>query len=147
MNGDGHTIADITVRNNIFYRNTNEDTASSYPRRSCIKKDDAMNSTLVIDRNLYWAAEPGCWILRTDGGSREHIRRNGWSGYMALGRFDQSSPSPADPLVVDPAANDFRLQAGSPVINAGTNLFLFMDYDGTRIPAASPYLGACESGY
>jgi hypothetical protein len=107
-----------------------------------------MNDTLVIDNNLYWTTEADAWIIRTDGGSREHVRRNTWDDYMALDTFDQNSPEPSDPMFSNPSSNDFQLASTSAALDAGIDVGLFMDYNGVLIPRGlAPYIGAFESAY
>jgi len=51
----------------------------------------------------------------------------------------------SNPLFVNAAARDFRLQAGSPCINAGVNIGLTMDMDGNPVPVGgAPDIGAYE---
>jgi hypothetical protein len=136
------------IYNNVFYRDTNGDVESTYPLECCLKKDDSMNDTLVIDNNLYWTTESDAWIIRTDGGSREHVRRNTWDDYMALGTFDQNSPDPSDPMFLNPSSNDFQLASTSAALDAGSDAGLFMDYNGVLIPRGlAPDIGAFESAY
>jgi hypothetical protein len=49
----------------------------------------------------------------------------------------------ADPLFVDPTTNDFRISSDSPAYNAGFNLGIATDYDGTA-RVAPPDIGAFE---
>lgn len=136
--------SNVDVRNNIFFKNTNDDRASTYPRRSCIKKDDAMTDTLVVDHNLYFALEDDAWIIRSDGGSKNHFRLKQWKDYVATG-FDADSPAPADPRFVDPRDGDFHLRAGSPAIGAGVPVGeVTQDGDGNDFDRAKPSLGAFE---
>ena len=56
--------------------------------------------------------------------------------------YDASSVS-GDPLFV--SATNFRLQSGSPAINAGANVSLTVDYAGRTVPqGVAPDLGAYE---
>jgi len=50
-----------------------------------------------------------------------------------------------DPLFVSPSTLNFRLQAGSPAIDKGTNVGITKDKDGTTVPiGAGPDIGAYE---
>ena len=62
------------------------------------------------------------------------------------GTITETNRITADPLLVDPALGDFRLQAGSPAIDAGsTNPDVTDDYVGTSRPQGAGYdLGAYE---
>ena len=51
----------------------------------------------------------------------------------------------ADPLMTDPANDDFTLQFGSPCMNMGVHLGLFLDYAGLPVPIGHrPDIGAYE---
>jgi len=53
----------------------------------------------------------------------------------------------ADPLFVDVDGGDYHLQAGSPAIDAGTDLGYTSDYDDEPMPnGAAPDMGAFEHG-
>lgn len=50
-----------------------------------------------------------------------------------------------DPLLVNPGAGDFHLQAGSPCRNAGVDVGLTSDYDGVSVPQETyPAIGGYE---
>ena len=133
---------DVVVKNNIFVKNTNDDTGSSYPRRPCIKKNDDMAGSLVIDNNLYYAPADDAWLIRSDGGSKEHFRRGQWNEYIKTG-FDVHSPPPADPQFVDPDGGDFHLRTGSSAIGAGVPIpGVTHDFDGKPYDQKKPNLGA-----
>jgi hypothetical protein len=134
----------VDIRNNVLVKNINDDHASAYPHRACIKRDDAMTPTLTIDHNLYFAPQPNAWILRSDGGSKEHFRRSQWSVYLETG-FDVHSPSPADPLFRNPREGDFRLREGSPAIGAAEPIEgIEEDFSGKPYDGKRPSLGAFE---
>lgn len=60
-----------------------------------------------------------------------------WADWLTDSGQDANSPAPADPLFVDPASNDFTLQAGSPAIDAGTPV-------GLPFLGSAPDIGAFE---
>jgi len=75
---------------------------------------------VLLDRNLYWP-EP------------------------ALSGVRDAGALVADPLFVDAARGDFHLRAGSPAIDAGIDLGVKDDFDGTARPAGNGFdLGAVE---
>ena len=78
----------------------------------------------------------------------------GWRGsnYATLALYQAASSQDAasiatDPLMVDPSSDDFTLQFGSPCINRGAHVGLFLDYRGTGYPVPighRPDIGAYE---
>ena len=64
--------------------------------------------------------------------------------YFSTATVKNNILSTVDPMFVDPF-NDFHLLAGSPAINAGSNLGYTKDFDGVTIPQGSaPDIGAYE---
>lgn len=62
-----------------------------------------------------------------------------WANWLIDSGQDANSPAPADPLFVNPGADDFSLQAGSPAINAGIDV-------GLPFTGSAPDLGYKEYG-
>jgi len=81
-----------------------------------------------------------------DSNSRNHhnLVWGNATNYVGDARVGEGDLS-LDPRFVDPSAKDFRLQPGSPAVDAGLDLGLAMDYDGNpRLVGAAPDLGAFE---
>lgn len=67
-----------------------------------------------------------------------------WASYRNATGFDAHSMS-VDPLFVNAAGHDYRLQATSPCLNAGTGVGISVDRAGTAIPqGAAPDIGCFE---
>lgn len=93
----------------------------------------------VIDNNLYY---PDTGRLFEVGHNKKRYNFAEWETESSQ---DANSPAPADPKFVDPANNDFRLQAGSPCIDAGASVGLSEDYANNKVPKGSqPDIGAFE---
>lgn len=70
---------------------------------------------------------------------------SGFSAYKTASGKDAHSLN-TNPLFTNAGSNDFTLQASSPAINAGTNVGLTSDYNGTAVPQGSaPDMGAFEA--
>jgi hypothetical protein len=103
---------------------------------------DVMTGNLV-DYNLYFAPggdTDGSWIWQGEG-------YDTFSAYQQASQNDANALTGMDPLLVDAAAGDLHLQAGSPAINRGETLTEAgsLDIDGNpRITAGAIDLGADE---
>jgi hypothetical protein len=97
---------------------------------------DALSSFIMDDYNLF-----APW------GSAYEVRGDRWyslAQYRAATSQGLRSMQ-ADPLFVNASVNDFHLQLGSPAVNAGTELGVDRDLDGTPRPQGAGYdIGAFE---
>jgi hypothetical protein len=115
----------VTVENNTFYNVRDYD----------IELDDCPDS--VVKNNVISAT--GRYI-RTN--SNTDIGYNGVPGTLPLRPHDVRA---TNPRFVDAANRDFHLLAGSPLIDAGTNVGLTEDFDGNPVPQGSAVdIGAFE---
>jgi len=118
---DGNDSTGIVSKNNIFYT----DTYSVYM--------DA-TSSLISDYNVLYA----------NSGAYGYINGttySSWSSWQTAG-YDAHSTN-LDPLFV--SSSNFHLQSTSPAIDAGVELQLGTDYEGTVVPQGrKPDIGAYE---
>lgn len=106
-------------------------------------------NTLIYNNSCYDNFGYGIGI---EGGDGAIVRNNiaypeGWNEYHDGGTGTTASNNvfAADPLFVNPVANDFHLQSGSPARNAGLDLGFAVDYDGVIVPQeTNPAIGAYE---
>jgi len=117
---------DHIVKNNIFSGNTQQDI-----------KVDAGLTGVTFDNNCYYRASGN--IIHWQGTDYSIAQ---FATYQSASSQDVNSLA-QDPLMTDPGNGDFALQAGSPCINAGTNVGLTEDYAG-NIVGALPDIGAYE---
>jgi len=126
--GVGIWIANVNqgvrnVKNNIFYNNTVNIRAAS-------------GNATSINNNLYHGT--GAW---TWGAAEATIAT--FASWKAVSSYDGASIT-GDPRFI--STSDFRLTAGSPAIDAGTNVGLTSDYFGNNVPfGPAPDIGAHES--
>jgi hypothetical protein len=114
------------VKNNIFSNPTNFN-IGEYPTPAA--------GNVIYDYNLYYPV--GSNSFYTGGATRNY------TDWKSIGGRDAHSVT-GDPKFIS-AGSDFHLLAGSPAINAGTNVGLAMDYAGTTVPQGSaPDIGAYE---
>ena len=89
----------------------------------------------TIDNNLYGddSATKFDW-----GGSVSNF-----ASWKTNSSQDGNSPTPADPLFVNAASDNFQLQSASPAIDAGVDVSLTQDFAG-RVISGLPDIGAYE---
>lgn len=97
------------IKNNIIFANGS---------RRFIESWSAVMTANVVDRNLYFASgggSNGTWIWKG-------VTYTTFTAYQSGSGNDATGFVGVDPLLVNPAAGDLHLNAGSPAINAGENL-------------------------
>jgi parallel beta-helix repeat protein len=120
---EGGTLSSVSIKNNIF-----EDSPNSNCQSDCDRFPQAHISApagidnLVVKNNLYYPAD------------------------LPLSGVSDPEPIYGDPLFVDPAQNDFHLQANSPAIDEGLALAnVPTDKDGVQRPQGAAWdIGAYE---
>lgn len=154
--------------NNSFYNNVNNTTTAS---RSgvfiwCGDGDWCQTHTLNFKNNIIhtgpaitqsamkpildkggFMVHSNNLVYRANSATAPHVvvgstnyDRNGGASDITMW---ESTAKKTDPLFVSASTHDFRLQAGSPAINAGVNVGLTTDYLGNAI-AGLPDIGAYE---
>ncbi|HPC42600.1 MAG TPA: right-handed parallel beta-helix repeat-containing protein [Spirochaetota bacterium] len=122
----------IIIRNNIFYEGNLGlwmGYASEY------------DGVLSMDYNCWYQAADV--IMRISDISAEYTMAQ-FADYQALTGLDAHSLA-EDPQFVDAASHDYRLQAPSPCIDAGTSSGVTLDFGGTPRPQGrGPDMGAYE---
>lgn len=118
------------IKNNILDSSANVDVggvnASYYIEAGC---------TFTIDSNLVYISD----AIRRGGGVIVVLLAT-WNATAGVG-----TDLEGDPLFVNPGADNFHLQAGSPARNDGVDVGLFLDYDNVSIPQeTNPAIGAYE---
>ena len=103
------------VKNNISHN----------PITSHIRVESGTETGFVSDNNLFFPDGAGMfnWLGTTSD----------FAGWKTNSSQDANSVN-ADPLLVDPANDDFHLQSTSPAIDAGANVSLTQDFDGNPVP-------------
>lgn len=91
----------------------------------------------------YWDSDYNIFYPDQAQGFRRSGAYTNFAGWKALG-YDAHSRN-ANPLFVNPAGGDFHLQTNSPAIDAGTDIGLSQDREGSSVPKGSaPDIGAHE---
>ncbi len=114
-----------TLKNNISYN----------PVKHHVRRDGLIGSN-VLDYNCYYPD------------SATALNLNGVNHTLATWKTATSQDANSfadDPLFVSAAVGDYHLQAGSPCIDAGTDVGLTRDHAGSAVPAGTaPDVGAYE---
>ena len=120
--------ANVIVKNNIFH--------TSQTRTAGIYLYDNAASKHISDYNFIYGET---YFGKIETGGDKNL-----ADWQTATSQDANS-SVADPLLTDPANDDFTLQVGSPCIDAGTDVGLTQDYLGNTVPQGSaPEMGAYE---
>lgn len=121
-------VAELDLRNNVAYNNLSN-------RRLM---DIVSQTSVTIDYNDWYVGNTG--VVITYAGSAYST----FSSYQSGAGFDTHGIG-GDPLFTDAASGSFMQQHGSPVIDAGTNVGITADYDGSARPKGGGYdIGAYE---
>lgn len=126
----GANASTINVKNNLIFNNATYDLQ--------ITEVTAAFTGITLDYNLIYRASGN--MIVNDTNTYDYSQ---FATYKSASGYDTNSIN-ADPLLVS-AGSDFRLQSGSPAINAGTNVGLTTDYQGFAVVGA-PDAGALEYG-
>ncbi|HPJ61258.1 MAG TPA: cadherin domain-containing protein, partial [Lentimicrobium sp.] len=150
------------IHNNIFY-NCSSGIGIGYTYPSV----GPATNTKVYNNVFYRISNYHIWVDKTNVDSRNNIHLRGTDNGVAIYNYGGgswtimnncygtastagspgtgSNPVIANPLFVNPAIYDFHLQNNSPCINAGTNVNIGMDMEGTAIPQNGvPDIGVYE---
>src|SRR5205809_1006815 len=158
-NGQG---TNVIIRNNVFYNITrgsgiqrygtsvdqlyivNNTFAFPNPNRDGQIILAATTTNLYIQNNIFYQPGQNVGISGTTSGA--HIDHNLSTGTVGGGGIGSNIEN-TDPRFVNPSALDFRLQAGSPAVDAGTILSIVLgDFLGIIRPQGAGYdIGAFES--
>jgi hypothetical protein len=99
-------------------------------------------SQLVVRNNVFHTASPIIWPMSGFAHTNNvYGMLNGQPVGYALGAGEKA----ASPLLVNVGAGDYRLQAGSPAIDAALPLGYTLDYQNAAVPfGPAPDIGAFE---
>jgi hypothetical protein len=125
-----------SVRNNIVWSDVNAN-----PQRRFSMTTVATGDNLVVDNNIWQdkGTDPNVYMMRING-----VGYGDLPAWRLATPYDDNSTE-ANPLWVDPANEDFHLQAGSPAIDAAHDYGVAEDFEGTPVPQGlAPDIGAYE---
>ncbi len=108
-------------------------------------QNNGQDAHATIKDNVFYSASKKGTGVETYGGQNVALVDSAYNVFFntksTLGA--ETGSLTADPMFVDPATYDFHLQAGSPAINAGTDVGIASDRDGNPRVGA-PDIGAYE---
>jgi hypothetical protein len=82
--------------------------------------DQGASSFVIRDNNLYFQEDAGQPIIGSENGvGGWDVFMYEWDWWQTASGFETNSPNPQRPLFIDREQRDFRLQAGSPALDAG----------------------------
>lgn len=137
-------VSDPVFKNNILYEPAGTDgniiSVGADGDTNYNGLSDSVTGTITSDYNDFF----------NDRNDYNYYYKGGYylnlSEWQTVTSLDSHSLS-VDPLFTDTATHDFTLQAGSPVIDHGTDVGLTTDRNGNTIPQGSaPDMGAYEFG-
>lgn len=137
-------VTDNIIANNIFYNNHGvnhwwDTYGDDYIQLSIDVFSNQYRNT--FKNNLFYSPSTSSPIRYND----EIITVAAFNSYNGNNQDIMSGNVVGDPLFVDAANGDFRLQSGSPAINNGINVGLTKDYVGMTVPqGTAPDIGAYE---
>ena len=129
------------IKNNIFYSDGNHSITTYTP---CIFLSGTDYTDITSNYNLFYTEDVDSYFWERYGGAGGSIlyKTSEWATYKTTTSLDMDSPSPQDPLLVNPP-DSLQLQATSPAVHAGVNVGLSTDYDGNTWNDP-PSIGAYE---
>lgn len=156
----------INISYNVFYNDTNGGSYNTIVFKGTNQGDGYVNK---IENNVFNlrgqgaafylanSPSPGCCnglgnsyfrnniVYSSDAGTVSFYTRSNNVYYNSTAPGGESGTLTSNPLFVDVTNNDYRLQSGSPAINAGASLGYSLDFAGTTVPQGSaPDMGAFE---
>lgn len=151
----------VTIRNNVITRNRADGIRIYWASPAIANNTIALNgrngimvcydgeprvvNNIIANNCLYWpGSDNGGWGLYASwsaviGSSYNDVWKHNFDYGMSDGGISEAGTGDisTDPMFVDPYGRDFRLAAGSPCIDAGTDV-------GLKYSGAAPDLGAFE---
>ena len=131
----------IEIYNNTIYSNTNG--VVLYLGRYETPNHNEMISNIYFKNNIVVSSSGRVLTSYLPDLNRVFMSNNIYSGALVKPAIDPNSFN-LDPLLVNPAGNDFTLQDSSPVINAGAILKVKYDY-ASNLRDTAPDIGAYEN--
>ena len=109
-------VTHIDMRNNIFHGTLTDDIHTD----GRLVLDQGASTFSIRDNNLYFQEDDGQPIIGSENGvGGWDVFMYEWDSWQTASGFETNSPDPQRPLFIDREQGDFRLQAGSPAIDAG----------------------------
>jgi len=129
----------VVMQNNVLYSN----------QLAEVRCQRAGTNKVTFQNNILYAASGGAYYAFDAGGAGSwslHAGHNLCFNAGACEPWDVSALN-ADPIFVNPRSSDFRVQAGSPAIDAGTDTGVLFDFAGIARPQGRAQdIGAHEFG-